>query len=489
MKIHLRWLKTLSLLTIVLVASASAAHAQTDWTTFGFDQQRTGYNPHETILSQANVSRLGVKWSTDVWGTMLAQPTVVNNVMTAAGLKTLVFVATLYGDVDALDAATGKLVWQVSMPAVQTNCGDFGAAMGFAGVIGTPTIDKANNRMFLVAGDGYLHAISLSNGQELPGFGVQILTGADRPPHTVAYGSPTFDAAHGWVYVATASVCDFPPYHGQVIQVDVNPKAPKLLNRFYVMQSVNGVTPSGGGIWGPGGVSIPADLVAVYAATGNAIGAQNAPYAESILRLSPNLALTAYNTQTFTNGGDQDYGATPLLYSPPGCPAQLAAMNKSGALVIYDRGVAVGYGPRQRLQVSGGYNADAGDFIGIPAYDPTRNRMFLGNPSDSAIYQHGLVALKMGANCQWGLAWQAQTGVNNSPDNNPMIPPTVANGVVYYSNGLGSQLFAYNADTGQQLWNSGTTISGDVLAAPTVVNGTVYAASYLGHTVFAFGLQ
>jgi len=44
--------------TILLLTNGAIARAQTDWPTFGFDSQRTGYNPYETELSVATVPNL-----------------------------------------------------------------------------------------------------------------------------------------------------------------------------------------------------------------------------------------------------------------------------------------------------------------------------------------------------------------------------------------------------------------------------------------------
>ena len=44
---------------VALVAvAAPTARAGTDWTTFGFDAQRTGFNPQEKTLGAGNVDKL-----------------------------------------------------------------------------------------------------------------------------------------------------------------------------------------------------------------------------------------------------------------------------------------------------------------------------------------------------------------------------------------------------------------------------------------------
>jgi outer membrane protein assembly factor BamB len=67
-----------------------------------------------------------------------------------------------------------------------------------------------------------------------------------------------------------------------------------------------------------------------------------------------------------------------------------------------------------------------------------------------------------------------------------MSPPTVANGVVYYGNGFGNTLLAYDAATGARVWDSGSVIGGGIWAAALVANGRLYVGSWDGH-LYAFG--
>lgn len=471
-------------LSFVGLSLATPAHAQTDWTTFGFGPQHMGYNPNETVLSVQNVSTLGTKWTRDVGGPILTQPTFLSKVTTSAGQIDLVYVATLYGDVYALNAGSGATVWHKALGAVQTGCNDFSAAGDNVGVLDTATIDRAHNRLFVVSGDGKLHALNIATGSELAGYPLQVVDSGNAG-RLFSYGSPTYDASQSLLYVALASACDFTPYHGEVVQV-ATATTPSVTHRFFVTGQ-NG--PSGGGIWGPGGVSLSPDGSLIYALTGNALTTpENPPYADSLVRLTRTLSVSASNTPPLS-GSDVDFGATPLLYQPIGCPVSLAAMNKTGALLIYNRG-SINSGPTQRIQITGTDSLSEGDFIGVPAFDPGRNRMFLGSPSDAAsTYKHGLIALKISSTCVASLAWQAQVGLNNVSYNNPAIPPTVANGVVYFADGDDSKLFAFNADTGQQLWNSGSLVNGGIFAAPTVVNGRVYVSGYTTHMVYALGLN
>ena len=439
----------------------------------------------ETVLSTSNVPALVRHWSRDLGGAILTQPTLLSGVKVGSALLDLVYAATLTGQVYALNAANGAVVWTRTVPTVQTNCGDFSASGGLVGVIGTPTLDRANNRMFLTSGDGNLHALNIATGAELSGWPVQILDSANAAPRTLVYGSPTL--INGTLYIATASRCDITPYHGQVVAVSVNSRT--VVNRWYP----DGATgPDGGGIWGPGGVSVTAFIPSaptdyhLYALTGNAFATpENGGYAEHVVRLSPTLQPLASNTSP-PGLADVDFGATPPLFQPPNCPGLLAAMQKTGRLFIYNRS-AIASGPLQTLQIS--VPATYGNFVGQPTYDPALNRLYLGSPADSSsgTYKHGLIALSVSSSCSFSLAWQQQIGLNVSGSDNPVIPPMIANGVVYYADGGASQVFAFDAQSGKQLWTFTTDTKSGVFASPTVVNGQLFIAGF-DHRLYAFGL-
>ena len=468
--------KVILLAALLAAAPALPARSGTDWTTFGGNMQRQGYNADESVLTVDTVAGLREHWEHDLRGPILTQPTLVRGVATASGSQDLVFAATLFAKVFALNAQTGALVWRKAFGVTHSGCDDFSASGDNIGVIGTPTIDLPNRRLLVVDGQGFLHALQIGSGEETDGFPIQILDKADRGLSFV-YGSPTLSGSI--LYVTTSSACDAGPMHGQVIEVDLT--LPAVVKRWFTTGR-NG--PSGGGIWGPGGVSLEPDGSALYAATGNAFsGPENFPFAEHVVQLDASLnLLAAHRAKPMV--GDSDFGATPLLFDPPGCPPMLAAMNKDGLLFIYDRRL-IADGPLQRLQIAQG--SSNGDFIGLPAYDPVTNAVYLGSPSDNAPYVHGLVALSVNGNCRLSLAWNRRIGLNNVDFNNPMIPPTVAAGVVWYADGDDSKLAAFEASSGERLWGSRKKIGGGIFTSPMVANGQVFVAAF-NNVLYAFGL-
>jgi outer membrane protein assembly factor BamB len=104
-------------------------------------------------------------------------------------------------------------------------------------------------------------------------------------------------------------------------------------------------------------------------------------------------------------------------------------------------------------------------------------------------YHRGLAALAFqGCSLQPAPVWNATFGIPPAGKDydDRHSPPTVANGVVYISDGPGQILYAFDAGSGQPLWNSGATISNEVYTAP-VVDKNVYATDF--GTLYAFGLS
>jgi outer membrane protein assembly factor BamB len=326
--------------------------------------------------------------------------------------------------------------------------------------------------VYVAGGDGSVHALDLATGAERSGWPV---TGVFTPAQEHVW-SAVNDFA-GKLYVTVASHCDRAPYYGDVVEVDLRSRS--IVGRFYPAGPPSGGV-SGGGIWGYGGAAIDPSSQHVFVATGNALTTpENSGYSEAVVELSSSLGVLGSDSPGLP-GSDADFGATPVVFRPTGCPMTLvAAKQKSGLLFVYAEGsLTAGY--HQRLQIA---SSSDWRFNGLPAWDPVTNMLYVSNSTDSSsgTYLHGMVALKASANCSLSLAWQNSVG----PTPTSVSSPTVAHGVVYYGDGKGSQEHAFNAATGTQLWTSGST-TGQIFAAPTVVNGELLVASW-DHHLYAFG--
>ncbi|MDX6327441.1 MAG: eukaryotic-like serine/threonine-protein kinase [Nocardioidaceae bacterium] len=90
----------------------------TDWPELHHDPGLTG-TTGDPALSTANAGSLGISWMTNTTGPVLASPVVAHS--SDLG-KTLVYTANDNGDVEAMDLATGEVVWSVNLgyPVVAT---------------------------------------------------------------------------------------------------------------------------------------------------------------------------------------------------------------------------------------------------------------------------------------------------------------------------------------------------------------------------------
>jgi hypothetical protein len=485
-RLAVRWASVASALGLVVVAasvpvlangssaSASGCGVHTAWTTFGFDNARSGVNPCETTLGSATVPGLHLLWSASLNSVSIAQPTYAPGLVVRGVTHDVLFVADEHGFVRALDAGSGQLLWRHAFGVRKTTCAPDMLDAKF-GVSGAPVLDLTTATGYLLGGNDGLYAIDLTTGKPRRGWR-PIRIGNSKLDHD--WGALTL--AGGTIYATLASYCDKGTYYGRVVAVDIATHAVKAT--WNVVDPTSNPGQYAGGIWGYGGVSVDNSNGAVYAATGNGIPDETAGYSDQIVRLDPNLHVTDHNYAGFT-GSDVDYGATPLLFQPPGCPAMLAAQNKGGALVIYNRD-HIGAGPMQRIQIANSSDLGDGSFVGVPSYSAATNMVYVSNSSwsDDNTYAPGMVALQVQPGCTLAKAWNDDLGFNDQP----VSPATVANGVVYEGDGNSSKLFAFNAQTGTQLWDSGDTIGGSLYAAPTVVDGRVFAVAW-NKKVYAFG--
>jgi outer membrane protein assembly factor BamB len=197
------------------------------------------------------------------------------------------------------------------------------------------------------------------------------------------------------------------------------------------------------------------------------------------VRLSHSLRVRAANEPRTAPRQDNDFGAAPLLFRAARCPAQLVVVRKPGLLVLYDRD-AIASGPRQRIQIG---SADALTSFGTYARSDATGLLYVSNSTDgSAGYVHGLLAFRSTAGCRLALAWQRPFGEAGAF----VSAPVVAGGIVYYGDGQGGRVGAFDATTGRPLWDSANSIAGPAFAAPSVAGGRLYVAAWDGR-LHAFG--
>lgn len=445
--------------------SPAATAAAVDWPGFGYDLQRTGYNPLEKTIGPRSFGTMHptAVGLPNVGYYMQGEPALAMNVNVAGARRNVLYAGGQSGTFYALDADNGAVVWSAQLGTGGLTCPDTSSAFGW-GVEGTPALDRPRNRVYVPDGANHVHALDLSTGAEAAGWPVTI---APVTGHDFIHAALTYNPANGLLYAETSGACDMTPWYGRIAAIDTS--AASVVRTFYPEQGN-----SGGGIWGVGGASIDPQTNDVFVAVGNAdSAAQTAFYAEQIVQLSADLsAVIAHNyPPNMPVMFDSDFGATPMLFQPIGCPPLLAALNKSGAFVLYNRS-NIGAGPIQIVDM--GQTSD--EMRGVPAYDPVTNYVYVALPSAHDAYQQGIGAFAIRSDCTLNPTpvWNQSFGAN--ADNRS--PITIANGVVYVSGYSDNTTYAFDAASGGRLWSAGLSDAGAV--GPIVASGRIYVGDIRG---------
>ena len=422
-----------------------SGNAFNDWATYGYDAQRSGFNPNTAGISPVSVaSHLHLAWQVALGGAP-TQPLVATNVAGHAALVIVGRVSSMY----AFDAVTGALVWgPVALQSQNLQL------CGSSGVAGTAYYDAALGAVFVAAGNGLspnhvvLYELSASSGAIVAQVDVTptLLPGESVSAHTAI----TF--ANGLLYLGTGSNCEEASWRGRVVAV--NPSTVTVENTFFTTYGVGGNNYGGGGIWAWGGVS--ADGAGnIYAGTGNAetSGTANSSgpaealpfvasvseqggYAEHLIKLSGDLSTledSNYPGFNFTVGhSDLDYTGVPVLFQPSGCDLMSATQSKGGTLVVNDTtnlSTPVSY----LLSMPSG----VADYIGNPGYSPATGLLYAAAASSQggALEPPGMVALQF-SGCSSSILWESAFGPDSfsyeSNGSRPRSAPTVtAGGVVF----------------------------------------------------------
>ena len=414
-----------------------------------------------TVITPATAPGLRSKWSRKLDGAIYSSPLYLRS-----GVETpLVLVATMGNSLYALSATDGSVIWKRSLgPKQPTVC------HSSYGIGSTPYVDLATGRIYVIGARGRLWALDVKTGRPLSGWPIQIVTRT-----TVEFAWSGLRLRDGLLYVNVASYCDVPdaqnrPADGYTDAVDVRVR--KIVARLDVVPGPANM----GGAWGFGGVSIAGDGT-LYLATGNSVVErggnliEDAPLGESIVHLTSRLKVLAHASapdKAKSNLGDEDYGSTPLLFQPNGCPPLAAANSKNGYTYVWKRSDLEH--PVWKANI--GPTRDVEPFLAEPSYDATTRTLVVtestfGPASDR---HRGVSAFTPNANCtSFASRWDSNVGAGAQP------PALVVGGVVFSAVSSQQMLYAFDVKTGVILWERKINPS----QAPISTNG---AAVFVGDT-------
>ena len=353
---------------VLCILGTLIAAAQTNVTTYHYDNARSGQNTKETILTLLNVNptKFGKKFSVSVDGQIYAQPLYMSNLTISGGTHNVVFVATEHDSLYAMDADTGIVYWHVSLlPAggstvtsSEVACQDITPQVG---ITGTPVIDSSTHTIYVLTKakvNGtyvqYLHALDVATHAEKFGGPVLIKASVAGTGDGSVGGKISFNAffehsrpglllENGHVIIAWASHCDNTPYHGWIMSY----KASTLAQEAVYNTTANG---SDGGIWQSGSGGAADSNGNIFFVTGNgSFRSSQSNFGDTILKLGPPSSgkfpladwFTPHN-QGSLNGGDTDLGSGGVLLLPdlPAGSAHqhlLVQAGKEGTIYLIDR--------------------------------------------------------------------------------------------------------------------------------------------------------
>jgi hypothetical protein len=523
------WLVRSVALMALLVAAVRPSQAQVTVPTYQFNNQRSGVNSAETILTPANVNSttFGKLFSQSVDGYVFAQPLYVPGVTINGAVHNVVYVATEHDSVYAFDAdsntgANALPLWKTSflssgvtsVPSSSLPSGgdDINPEIG---ITGTPAIDLSMKILYVVAetlennGTSYvkkLHALDITTGAEKPGSPIVITATVTVPgqnPVTFYTEGENQRAGlllyNGVVYVAFGAHGDGnTSILGWILGYSYNGFS--FSQVFVFCTEPSSTTGWGGGIWMSGQGLLMDTGSNMFVATGNGefdtTGTPPVNYGDSILRFDLTQGATVQDYFTPTNQSplslnDQDVGSGGIALLPtqggPN-PDLLVQVGKIGTIYVVNRD------PGMMGQFS-------------TTTDKLPQEIVFGTQAmfSSPIYFNGKVYF-------WGQndvvrAFTVTNGMlSNSPTDQgsdlfgfPGAVPTISangtsNAVLWAleshaasSSGPGGPavLFAYNANdiAAGNIYNSNQNSSRDnpggaiKFAVPTVVNGKVYVGS------------
>jgi len=313
--------------------------------TYRYNNQRTGLNSTESILTQSNVNvnTFGKLFELTVDGVVDAEPLYMHNVKIAGGTHNVVIVATEHDSVYAFDADSGTQYWETSlllsgeMPSDDRGCNQVEPLIG---VTSTPVI--SDGVLYAVAmskttsGTYYqrLHALNVYTGAEESNSPVVITGQYPGTGDNSSNGYVIFDPAqykersgllleNGTIYLTWASHCDIRPYTGWIMAYSTSTLE---------QTSILNVTPNAneGAIWGSGGgLTADADgyiyfldANGVFDSTQNSKGfPSSGDYGNAFMKLSTKSGLAVSNyfemyDQAGENCCDIDLGSGGALLLP-----------------------------------------------------------------------------------------------------------------------------------------------------------------------------
>ncbi len=301
----------------VAVARPGATTAGMDWNRFGYDAARHNAAPSSGITA-ANASKL-VRLAVYLDGTVDSSPIYLHDVSVKGKTHDVFFVTTTYGKTEAIDAASGKVLWRFVPPT-------YAKLAGTAQITNsTPAASTDRTAIYASASDGRVRKLRVADGKPL--WSTSITLDPTREKLT-----SSINVSRGLVIMTTGGyIGDAPPYQGHV--VTMSEKTGKIVHVWnslcsdrHVLIVPSTCNASDSAIWSRNGAAVDPANGDLIVATGNAPYDGKANWGDSALVLSPDasMLLRHYTPSNHDelNRSDADLGSTSPALLPNGYAVQ-----------------------------------------------------------------------------------------------------------------------------------------------------------------------
>ncbi|MFN0119796.1 MAG: PQQ-binding-like beta-propeller repeat protein [Blastocatellia bacterium] len=511
--------------SLLILPARAQGDKPADWLTDGYDLERTGWQRNEKILSTTSVKNMKLLWKTKLDN----QPRQMHNLLpvliagrvnTSAGPKQIVLVTGVTDNLYALDAESGKTLWHHRFQTDWTPPDGGGRGAGIlcpGGITATPVIGPGKAPgdyiIYAAAWDGTLRRLNLADGREVAP------PAKFMPPNGKPYA---LSLRNNVIYTHTAQGCGGNPNMVYIYDLATD--------------KVGSWGPAGGGMWGRTGPAISSQGV-LYTGTGDGPwNPENGVYGNGIIGVMQDPVTKAAKLVDYYGPSnaewlwkrDLDMQVTPAIFKYKGKELMIDS-GKECVMYLMDTDSIGGDDHRTPLHRTPLYCNDevnfasAGVWGSLATWEDSRGTRWALSPfwgpkhsKFKAPIEHGPV--KMGAVVAFKV--EDKDGKYTltpgwvSRDMNRAEPPIIANGVVFaYGSGedtdqarfdiglaynhdakyrIGNSkkavLYALDALTGRELWNSGDQIaSWSHWGGLSVANGRVYINTFDGYQ-YCFGI-
>ena len=510
---------------LVVVTSLLAASAlwSADWLTDGGNVQRTAWQKDEKIFSVSTVKNTKLLWKIKLDNEVrqmhaLFPPLIIEKVNVGGGTKQVAIVAGVSDNIFAIDVETGTQMWKKHFTSsfVQPAGGRGGGILCPGGITATPVVAPTSTpgkyTIYAASWDGMLHQLNAADGEDVEP------PAKWMPPNGKPYALNLYNNV---IYTHTAQGCGGNP--NIVYAYDLATK------------KVGSWGPAGGGMWGRTGPAISTKGV-MYTGTGDGRwDPENGLYGNGMIGVKQNPQTKALDLVDYYGPSnaewlfkrDLDMQVTPTIFNFKGKELMVDA-SKECRMYLMDTDSIGGDDHRTPLyrtplicnedvnfasagiwgSLASWEDAKGTRWVLTPIWGPKHSK-FKAPIENGPVKDGAIVAFKMeekGGKPVLTPAWISR-------DMNRAEPPVIANGVIFaYGNGEDTDqaypdvglddvasrripgstkavLYALDAQTGKELWNSGNDIaSWNHWSGLSVANGRVYIGTF-DNTLYCYGIK